>query len=110
MGIVERFNRTLRGLLEADKMRFGKQPIKNLLPICLAKYNRHNNQRSVSDYFCRRKILQTQEVSETGSWVYETYEKPSTTLSSTHADAWIQTPVHGYEKETDQVCGCGVCE
>ena len=51
MGIVERFNRTLRGLLEAEKVRLGKQPFKNLLPICLAKYNRHNNQRSVSDYF-----------------------------------------------------------
>ena len=53
LGIVERFNRTLRGLLEAEKVRLGKQPFKNLLPICLAEYNRHNNQRSVSDFFQR---------------------------------------------------------
>ena len=33
MGIVERFNRTLRGLLEAEKRRLGKQPFKTLLPI-----------------------------------------------------------------------------
>jgi hypothetical protein len=56
LGIVERFNRTLRGLLEAEKERLGKQPFKNLLPICLAKYNRHNNQRSVSDYFRRDNV------------------------------------------------------
>ena len=53
LGIVERFNRTLRGLLEKEKAIQGKKPFKDLLPQCLAKYNRHTNHRGVSAYFRR---------------------------------------------------------
>jgi hypothetical protein len=53
LGIVERFNRTFRRLLEKESHMNGKQTLKNLIPNALDLYNRYLNHRSIASFFRR---------------------------------------------------------
>ena len=53
LAIVERFNRTIRRLLEKQKLLSGKRQIKDLLQPALRRYNRYDNNRALEDFFRR---------------------------------------------------------
>ena len=55
LAIVERFNRTLRRLLEKQLHMLGKKPIKDLLPDALDLYNRYLNHRGIEAFLRREK-------------------------------------------------------
>ena len=53
MGVVERFNRTLRRYVEVQRELQGDLPLADLIPDCLDLYNRYENHRGLSDFFRR---------------------------------------------------------
>ena len=55
LAMVERFNRTLRRLLEKELHRNCKKPIKDLIPNALDLYNRYLNHRGIEEFLRRGK-------------------------------------------------------
>jgi hypothetical protein len=55
LAIVERFNRTLRRLLEKEVHMNSKKPIKDLIPNALDLYNRYLNHRGIEQFLRRDK-------------------------------------------------------
>ena len=53
LGVVERFNRTMRRYLDKQLKLRGKKPLKDLIPHVLDLYNRYLNHRSVERFFRR---------------------------------------------------------
>ena len=99
--------------MEAEKVRLGKQPFKNLLPICLAKYNRHNNQRSVSDYFrrdnTRGKFYIPRKYQKQADGSMKPMKNPVRLFPALMLMPGYEHQYMDMKKKTDQVCGYGVC-
>ena len=55
LAIVERFNRTLRRLMEKEMKIGGKKLLKDLIPGALDMYNRYLNNRPIRDFFRKTK-------------------------------------------------------
>ena len=53
LGVVERFNRTMRRYLEVQRELQGNLPLADLIPDVLDLYNRYYNNRALSDFFRR---------------------------------------------------------
>jgi hypothetical protein len=61
LGIVERFNRTLRRLMDKQINMKGKMTIDKLIPYALDLYNRYLNHRGIADFF-RRNVAKGKKV------------------------------------------------
>ena len=54
---VERFNRTLRRLMEKEMKLNGKKSVKDLIAGALDMYNRYLNNRPIKDFFRKTKSM-----------------------------------------------------
>lgn len=63
LGIIERFNRTMRRLMEKQLSMKGKRTLDQVIPDCLDLYNRYLNHRVIEAFF-RRDMQKHQRMEE----------------------------------------------